>query len=82
MILSPKIWFGGEKNDFHTKKVCFCGDFGVKKGFFEKIVFFFIFFQNFIFDQGFDSNGPGGAKLPKRQKIIKIKKKQKIYQIP
>ena len=62
MILGQQIWFGGEKNDFRGPKMCFYDDFGVKNGNFEKKCEnfrIFIFFQNFIFDQEFDSNGPG-----------------------
>ena len=54
---------------FVVKKQVFIMMF-VKKGNFENITMFF--FQNFIFDQAFDSNGPGGPKWPKRLKIIKF----------
>ena len=69
MILARKIWFWGDQNDFPSQKIGFYDDFGVKKGIFEKnwknFQNFWIF-QNLIFDQGFDSNGPGGGKMAKK----------------
>ena len=63
-------WFGVENYDFGVIKMIFV----VKKHVFMMILgtkmekmkkkrwfvfFYFYFFQNFIFDQEFDSNGPG-----------------------
>ena len=75
MILGQQIWFGGETNDFRGPKMCFYDDFGVKNGNFENVVkkkWNFIFSPKIIFDQAFDSNGPGGGKLPKRPQIMKF----------
>ena len=61
MILGWKIWFWSEKKIFVVKKHVFMMIWGTQKEKLKKCLnkIETYFFQNFIFDQEFDSNGPG-----------------------